>query len=97
MQLDLGAICRVNAFRVTRTKGSALGATAQAQHVKLSWAHVLTALDDVWNVAGDLELPFDSKVVNSVRFKAAKARYWRIEAVSKWEDYKNYPSPLLWN
>jgi hypothetical protein len=60
VQLDLGAICRVDAFRVARTKGSALGATAQAQHVKLPWAHVPTALDDVRNVAGDLELPFDS-------------------------------------
>jgi hypothetical protein len=91
VQFDLGAIYRVDAFRVTGTKGSTLGATAQAKHVKLLWAHVPTALDDAWNVAGDLELPFDSKVVNSVRFKASKARHWLIEAVSNWEDYKNYP------
>ena len=60
MQLDLGAICRVDAFRVTRTNGSTLGVTAQAKHVKLPWAHVPTDLDDAWNVAGDLELPFGS-------------------------------------
>jgi hypothetical protein len=92
VELDLGAIYRVDAFRVTGTFGvpSATSA-AQVRHVRLLWAEAAGADTLAWQVAGELQVPYDSAVVESARFPAVSAQFWRFEAVSNWENFQIYP------
>ena len=91
VELDLGSIFRVDAFRVTGSQGvTSATSAAQVRHVKLLWAE--TAGDEsAWHVAGELQLPFDSAVVESERFAAVSSRYWRLEVVNNWENFQIYP------
>jgi hypothetical protein len=84
---DLGASYRIDAFQVTGTKdtSSITTKTAQAKSVRLMWAELPSPDPAAWRVAKALELPFDSGTVESGKFPAVSARYWRLEAQSNHE------------
>ena len=88
--LDLGAAYRIDAFRVTGTRGTSAVGLAQAKRVRLLWADSASPDPAAWHVAGAIDLAFDSGAVESQRFPAVSARYWRLEAPSNHESFNLY-------
>jgi len=84
---DLGASHRIDAFQVMGTKDTSTIniKTAQAKSVRLMWAELPSPDPAAWRVAKAIELPFDSGTVESGKFPAVSARYWRLEALSNHE------------
>ena len=94
IQLDLGTVVRIDAFRVTGTRGTInIAHEAQARRVRLLWSHNSMSGDSQWQVAGEIDLPFIAGPLESKRFRAVSSQFWRFEVVSNWESpsFKLYP------
>ena len=96
VQLDLGAVYRIDAFRVTGTQGTSAVSSAQVKHVRLLWAASATAPDAEWHLAGEIvDIPFDSGVIQANRFSAVSAQFLRLEALNNQENLSVRRSRIL--